>query len=186
MNRRPSNPTADRPAGRDASASPASAAELLSYLQQLHTLLTQLLELAQRKLTALRAADSDMLDSCAAREQELLEQVFRAAQGRGAALARLAQTLPGVDVRKISLRQLAEHLREPESSALRARSVALERIAHELRKKNETVATVAQRLHGHVRYVLGALMQAGQESVGYGPQGSHQMHTKQQWVDAVG
>lgn len=170
--------------------SPAALAEplggLMEYLGELHVLLQRLTELSREKLASLRRADTEGLQSCAARERELLERVFRAAQGRAAVLARLAQALHIADLKDLRLVHFAERLPEPHASALRARIAALEQSARQLQQKNEIAATVAHNLQSHIRGVFAALAKATQEHTGYGPKGMPEMTSTRCWVDAVG
>ena len=160
--------------------------ELQGYLEELHRLLKALTEQSRQKLDFLRAADTNGLQSCAAREGELLQEVFHAAQGRGAVLARLAQALHLPDVRAVRLGQICDRLPEPYASALRARIAALERSAAELQQRNKLAATVAHNLQCHIRGVFAELAKATQERTGYGPQGTPESNNPQCWVDAVG
>lgn len=161
-------------------------AELMAYLDGLYATLKELTALADRKLDGLRSANADALHRCAAEESELLQNLFRSAQGRAALLARLAQALHQPDLRGVPLNQLADRLPEPRASTLRAKNVALQSAATELQRRNRISATVAQQLLGHLRGVFDELAQATQEAVGYGPQGKVETCSMQCWVDAVG
>ena len=160
-----------------------TARELGQHLAALHATLKQLTELANTKLAAMRQADTNALNACAAREEELLREVFRMEQARNAVLARLAQSLHCPNVR---LTEIAARLPEPLASSLRARSLALKEIAGELQRRNKLAAIVAQNLQGHIRGVFADVASATQESLVYGPQGQHEMSSPRRWVDAVG
>jgi len=177
-------PAADQVQGR---AAPADLARpLIENLATLQALLRQLSASASAKLTAIRAADSQALQGCAAREAELLEQVYRLAPARDALLARLAQALPISSSKQARLSEIAAALPEPTASLLRARNAALQQIARELQQKNATVAGVARHLQTHLAAIFAALAQANQEAVVYGPKGQHAGRTVRSWVDAVG
>ena len=115
MSRNPTeNPTA--PALRvhaDDGAGPGPVDELLQYLQTLHTLLKNLVTLANEKLAALRKADSAALIDCAAREGVLIRDVLFGQQQRDALLARVAQRLPAEAGEVTTVGALAEHFSEP-------------------------------------------------------------------------
>jgi hypothetical protein len=160
--------------------------DLLAHLTDLHATLRQLTDLSQHKLELLRAADADGLQSCAARESELLHQVFHAAQARGAVLARLAQSMQIEELRSLRLGRICERLPEPQASVLRARITALEETAGLLQRKNQLAATVAQNLQSHIRGVFAELAKATQECTGYGPHGMPETSSERCWVDAVG
>lgn len=160
-----------------------TARELGQHLADLHALLKQLAELAGAKLAAMRQADTNALNACAAHEEELLREVFRTEQARNAVLARLAQSLHCPEVR---LTEIADRLPEPLASSLRARSLALKETASELQRRNKLAASVAQNLQAHIRGIFADVASATQESLVYGPQGQHEMSSPRRWVDAVG
>lgn len=164
----------------------ALARQLDENVAGLHSRLRQLLELAQEKLAALRSANADALQSCAARESNLLEQVLHNEQERTAVLARLAQTLHLPAEHKQSLEHIADLLAEPRRSALRARNAALRDVATQLQEKNKLVARVAHNLQSHIRGVFAALAKVNQESIVYGPKGQHEQRNIRSWLDAVG
>jgi hypothetical protein len=167
-------------------ALPLVARELNENLAALHSLLRQLLEQAEEKLAAIRAADSVRMQLCAARETDLLAEVGRVEQQRGAILARAAQGLPDSGAAPLGLGAVARRVPEPLASVFRARTLALERAARELQKKNELVARVAQHLQSHIRAIFAALAKANQESVVYSPKGQHEQRNVRFWLDAVG
>lgn len=178
------------------------ARELIQHLSDLQAIMKRLVELATQKLAAMRKADTALLQSCAAQEDQLLRELFQQQQGRNAVLARLAQSLPapvtpptdqlGVPPQKLRLAEIAERLPEPLASTLRARTLALREIAEQLQRKNRLVASVAQNLQAHIRGIFAELAQIGQERTVYGPPGQHQAGAaagsspRQWWVDAVG
>jgi hypothetical protein len=160
--------------------------ELGQHLSDLQTALQQLSDLAADKLAALRRADTEALQACAAREEQLLREVFRSEPSRKAALARVAQTLLLADAARAQLNDIVARLPEPQASSWRARSVALRDIAAELQRKNRLAAGVARNLHSHIRGIFADVATAAQESVVYGPQGQHAAGCPRCWVDAVG
>jgi flagellar biosynthesis/type III secretory pathway chaperone len=159
---------------------------LLTTLHALHELLKQLLELASRKLVAMRAADTEALQNCATEERDVLRTLFAREQQRDAVLARLAQSLPNHDGQPVALSELAGVLPEPLSSRLRAKSLGLRQTADALRAKNQLVARVARNLHAHIRAVFADMAKVNQEAVGYGPNGKQEQRNRQTWIDAVG
>jgi flagellar biosynthesis/type III secretory pathway chaperone len=165
---------------------PDSAVELSDNLGALHTLLKQLADQADAKLAALRAADASALQTCAARETELLQHVARNAQERQAIVARLAQHLPPSLPNEMPLSELIEKFPEPQASILRARSLALRESARKLQEKNSLAARVAHHLQSHIRAVFAELAKVNQESVVYGPKGQHEQAALRSCLDAVG
>lgn len=164
----------------------SAARELLQQLAELYAGLRELDALAGRKLAALRSADTAALHACASEECEQLTRIFRAQPQRNAAIARVAQSLPGCDPAERRLEELAARLPEPLASALRARNAALQEVAGELQRKNRMAAEVAQNLQTHIREIFAAVAGATQESLVYGPQGQRELSSTRCWVDAVG
>ncbi len=162
------------------------AGELLEQLAELHATMKQLAELAGRKLTAIRAADSEALHQCAECESQLLNRLFRSEPKRKALLASLAQSLRCPSRPSPRLSEIADRLSEPLASALRARSLALAQISKDLQKKNRLVGTVARNLQSHLRGVFAALTGASTEAVVYGPAGQPEVGQVRFWMDAVG
>lgn len=159
---------------------------LVQHLTTLHAALRQLAELAGEKLAALRGADAEALQLCAARELVLLKEVLGAQQERNALLARLAQSLRCPQPQATRLTEIADRLPEPLASSLRARSAALREVATELQRKNQLAATVARNLQAHIRGIFAEVAGAAQESLVYGCKGAHQTSSTRCWVDAVG
>ena len=178
--------TVTNPTNTDTGCLEAHFRDLLAALTSLHELLKQLLELAGKKLAAMRVADADTLQQCAAEEGGVLQTVFERGRERDAALARLAQSLHWRDAGHRRLSEAAERLPEPFSSRLRAKIVGLRETANELQQKNQLAATVARNLHKHIRAVFDDVASVNQESVVYGPSGKHEQRNKRTWVDAVG
>lgn len=174
------------PDAAEAHDTEAQVGELTEALSGLQELLEQLLGLARAKLAAMRAADANALQRCAARECGVLERLFDRERRRDAVLARLAQSLQWNGGPRLRLPEIADALPEPHCSRLRARTAGLRRTAEELRRKNRVAAEVARHLHEHVRAVFEHIARVNQESVVYGPSGKHEQRTNRTWVDAVG
>lgn len=154
-----------------------------------------LLDLAERKLVALRRADAAELNQCAREEASLVEEAQRTGCARKTVIARLAQRLRAPRLRNGSLAEIAARLPEPFSSSLKARSVPLRELAVALEEKNQLIARVARNLHQHIRAVFDALAQPEDEAAAYGPTGERPVANRSQsganrprktWVDAVG
>jgi len=160
--------------------------DLLGTVTSLHELLKQLLQLAGKKLAAMRAADADALQQCAADEAAVLQALFEREKQRDALLARLAQSLQWREAGHPRLSAFAERLPEPFSSRLQAKIAGLRQTAQELRQKNQLAATVARNLHKHIRTVFEDVAKVNQESVVYGPSGKHEQRNMKTWIDAVG
>lgn len=164
----------------------ALVAELLTALRAWGAQLTELLEITERKLAALGKADVSGLHDCLQAEAGALEQVVAGEPQRRAILARLAQRLHLPSDPAPPLTKITEQLPEPEASLLRAKTQGLRAAAEKLKKKNGLAASVAQRLHSHIRIALADVANANQRPVGYGPSGRVEQRTTRSWVDAVG
>lgn len=175
--------TASLTVSSQASGLNEQARALGQYLADLLATLKELTALATEKLAAMRQADTEALNRCAAREEELLRELFRRQQARNAELARLAQTL---HCPQPCLSEIITRLPEPLASSLWARSVALKEIAVELQRRNRLAASVAQNLQAHIRGIFADVASATQESLVYGPRGQHELSSPRRWVDAVG
>ncbi len=196
MNRKPSNVIHERQRlanaagspglinGEDAPSDPRRA--LLENLAEHQTLLATLVEIGREKMDAVRSADSQGLHRCTSREASVLERVLDFERRRKAVVARLAQTLRLRSPDTLTLSDIANELREPFSSSVRARMLALRAVAVELQHLNRVAAVVARDLHQHIRDVFTVLANANRESVVYGPQGRERMATSKNILDAVG
>lgn len=168
----------------DARSDPRRA--LLENLAEHQALLKTLVEIAREKMDAVRAADSQTLHRCTAREASVLERVLEFERRRKAVVARLAQTLRLPSPDSLTLSEIANELPEPFSSSVRARMLALRAVAIELQHLNRVATVVARDLHQHIRDVFTVLANANRESVVYGPQGREHMTTSKNILDAVG
>lgn len=160
--------------------------ELLGTLGALREQLNGLIELADRKLAAMRAADAPTLHTLAAEEGRLVREHYETDRRRRACVARLAQQLPAGTPRPRTLTELAGHVPEPDASRIRSHGEGLRRLAETLQRKNRIVMRVAQELHRHIGAVLADVTTAQQEPAGYGPAGRELRRTRQLLLDAVG
>ncbi len=172
------------PGGRGPSV--AQLHELFGVLDATLAAFRTLVGLADRKLAAIRQADTAGLQRVAEAECGVLERFFTLEQRREAILARVAQGLPGSDTAPPRLSQIAGKLPEPLGSRLRAKIAGLRHAAGELQQKNQMAATVARRLHNHIRAVFEDLVRQRQETVVYGPNGKQTKGSQESWIDAVG
>jgi hypothetical protein len=176
----------DLPSGAARAALDAEARALAETLSELQPALRRLIELSERKLAALRRADTEGLTRCAQEEKELLQSVQLLERRRHAVLARLAQQLRWPPAAGATLSHIADRLHEPISSVIRARIAPLRDLASTLEKTNRLAASVARNLHQHLRALFADVARANQETVVYGPLGQPEMRTTRAWVDAVG
>jgi len=170
--------------GRDALASACDA--LLEVLAEHHKSLRTLLALCDRKLAALRAADTAGLHALADEEASAVEAIAARDARREAVLARLAQLVPAAAARPPRLAALAAALPEPFSSRILAKSMGLRELAEKLQRKNGIAAAVARGLQTHIRAVFAEASSANCETVAYGRDGKADERVNRNWVDAVG
>lgn len=159
---------------------------LLGVLAATQDHFARLLDLSEQKLDALRGANAQKLQSCAHIETHVLAEVFELDQQRAALLAQVAQALPGLGRRGVTLREIAAALPEPRKSLLEARNAGLRQFAEKLQQRNRIVAEVAHDLHEHLHAVFAAVANANAEQDGYGRDGQQKARRSQHWVDAVG
>lgn len=160
--------------------------ELLATLDALREQLSGLVEMADRKLAAMRVADAPALHALAAEEGRLVREHYETDRRRRACVARFAQQLPAGAPPPRTLAAVAERLPEPDASRIRSRCEGLRRLAETLQRKNRIVLRVAQDLHGHIGAVVADVTAAQQEPAGYGPAGRELRRTRQLLLDAVG
>lgn len=161
-------------------------ATLLAALGRWQVQLTQLVEITERKLAAMRRADVTAMHACMLEEAAALEIVAGGEQERRAILAALAQRLHLPEQPMPPLAMITDKLDEPESSHLRAKTLGLRELAERLKKRNGLAAVVARSLQSHVRAALADVSGANQSSIGYGPSGRVEQRITRSWVDAVG
>lgn len=176
-------PTLKFPAAQQAGPDPHV---LLAELTALHDQLKRLVELAERKLHALRSANAFELQRCAGEEDELVAALYGKTPGAGAVLAGLAQRLRDAAGEAGRLSDLARNFAPPISSQIQARIAGLRELARKLEEKNRLVASVARGLHGAMRAVLEDVREARRETVGYQASGRSASRAKESWIDAVG
>jgi len=161
-------------------------AELFGVLDATLAAFRELADLADQKLAAIRQADTAGLQAVAGAECAVLERVFTLERDRQAILARLAQALPARTADPPRLSQIAAQLPEPLGPRLQAKIAGLRDLAARLQQKNRLAATVARRLHNHIRAVFDELARSGREAVVYGPNGQRTQGEQLSWIDAVG
>lgn len=177
-------PSAARAADWDRIQSECEA--FLAALSGIRDALKRLRSIADEKLGAMRAADTQKLAELPAQEAAVLRELSEHEAARGAALARLAQSLPTEIDSAVKLSDLATSMPEPFSSQILAKTAGLRAAARELEGSNRLVAAVAQALHRHLRGVLAEVASANQQTVVYGSTGRHEQRTTRSWVEAVG
>lgn len=163
-----------------------AALELDGVLDALAGQLRTLLELAERKLAAMRRADPAAIHECTLEETDCLREHYRMDRRLRAVLARFAQRLPDGTLSQPRVAEVAGRLAEPLASRIQAKSACLRPLAEKLQRQNQLASQVAQNLHGHIRAVFAEVADAQQKTVGYGPAGRHEKRASQRLVDAVG
>lgn len=162
------------------------AFELIEALSDLRDVIRRLCDSAERKLAAMRRAAASELLALASEERELLGLHQQADARRRAAFARCAQALRLKRGALPRISEIAARLPAAEASRLLAIGEGLRSCAEKLRESNARAARVARVLHGHLEAVFAEVAATQLESVGYGPDGSHERRRRQLMVDAVG
>ncbi|HEU5317064.1 MAG TPA: flagellar protein FlgN [Chloroflexota bacterium] len=138
----------------------APAAELLAVLEAQRATYTHLLELAQERHAALRAADAERLSALAEAEEPLLSRVRRLESARLQLLRPWAETL-GVDPEAVTVTALAERLAAADAAALvaaRDSLLALVRTLDDANQRNAQLLNACLESVGDsVRHLLEAV-----------------------------
>ncbi|MGE0481724.1 MAG: flagellar export chaperone FlgN [Phycisphaerae bacterium] len=164
----------------------SAAQDICECFTELYTGMTELADLAEQKLAAVRRADTAALAACTSAEAERLNGVARLDQRRAAALAALAQQLHDPTLARARLEEIAKKLPVPFSARLQAKSTGLRQIAERLQEKNRVFAGVARNLQSHVRAVLNDLTGAAAGGPAYGRDGKMETAAGRCLVDALG
>ncbi len=162
------------------------AAALLAALNGLHDELRGLFEAAERKVEALRRADTQALQRCSEDESRGLQTTLLLMRRKDAAVAGLAQRLRVPVEGACTVSALLAEIEEPARSHIHARVTGLRELAAKLQDRNKLAERVARDLHSCVRAVFADIALANRETVSYGPAGQKKTRVTEAWVDAVG
>ena len=176
----------DASAGAQAGGLSHLLARLMAALGGWHRQLSDLVQITEQKLSAMRRADITAMHACMQEESTALQTIAAGEQERRAILAAVAQRLHLPADATPQLSKIAERLAEPESSHLRAKTLGLQELAERLKKRKSLAAVVARSLQSHVRAALAEVSGVNQSSIGYGPSGRAEQRITRSWVDAVG
>lgn len=172
-------------ADTETSAPDADVVRLMELLGEWQSQLDRLVELAGDKLVAMRQADTAALETYARAEEQQLQLLLEAQRERAVILARVAQQRLRNGGTAARLTDIADALEEPHASALRARSVGLQRAAADLQEKNRLAVAVARNLNKHLQSFFSEIVSARRERVGYAKNGSEQHVNDGNWFDAL-
>lgn len=162
---------------------PGNLVQCLSALREAYE---ELLTVVNGKLAATKKADVEAINSCAAREQFLVERVTQVENVRRKILTQLQQQL-GMDASNpTTISALAEHVDEPDRSRLLVLAAALRRLIEEVNRVNEVAALVTHELSKHLKHVFDVMAAPAMDGAVYGPRGGRQAARTQNFLDAVG
>ncbi len=166
--------------------SEAVARQLAECLAEMRGLYEELLAVLRRKLEAMRRADTESLNSCAARERFLLQRIAEAESSRKALTGDL-QLRTGVTTRRpMSITRLAERIGEPGRSKLLVLADGLRRLVEQTNQVNQVAALAGKELLVHFRHVYDAMRAAERDTGTYDVQGVRAAGSAQRILDAVG
>ncbi|MGE3180418.1 MAG: flagellar export chaperone FlgN [Phycisphaerae bacterium] len=167
-------------------ATHVAADALRAYLDGLYGEMRELLEIADAKLKAIRAAAANDLHDLASQETEALARIMQKEQHRSAAITQLAQALHQPNLTNASLREVIAALPSEISAKLTGKTTGLVDISEKLKKRNDLVAQVARGVQEHIDDVFTQVARANVEPEGYGRNGRPNLQERRKWVDAVG
>lgn len=167
-------------------AAHVGADALRGYLDGLYADLRELLDIADAKLTAIKAAAANDLHDLAAQETDALARVMQKEQHRSAAITQIAQALQNPQLTNATLTEVVNALPDDISMKLVGKTAGLTDISEKLKKRNDLVAEVARGVQDHIDDVFTQVARANVESDGYGSKGQPSQHERRKWVDAVG
>ncbi len=141
------------------------ADELIVVLGELKSLHEELLLVIRRKLEAMRRADGEQMQSCAARERFLAERI-RQREGLRRQLAEaVTESLEmGASDRKaakmVKVGELAERMDEPRRSRMIVLASAIRQAIEQVDQANRVAALVGQEMAKHFQKVREAVISA--------------------------
>lgn len=166
--------------------SEAVVRQLAECLAEMRGLYEELLAVLQRKLEAMRRADTELLNSCAARERFLLQRISEAESSRKVLVTDL-QVRAGVAAKRpISITQLAERIGEPGRSKLLVLADGLRRLVEQTNQVNQVAALAGKELLAHFKHVYDVMRTAERDTGTYDVRGARAAGSAQRILDAVG
>ena len=166
--------------------SEAAAGQLAECLAEMRSLYEELLAVLQRKLEAMRRADTELLNSCAARERFLLQRISEVESSRKVLTGDLQLRTGVAAKRPMSITQLAERIGEPDRSKLLVLADGLRRLVEQTNQVNQVAALAGKELLAHFRHVYDVMRAAEQDTGTYDVRGARTAGSAQRILDAVG
>lgn len=167
---------------------------LADRIRDLEHLLTELvglyesqLEVLQRKLAAMRCSDVQTIQSCVAREGELVKTIS-SREG----LRRRLMVLIGQDLgwnenesRNMTISRLTQHVEGKRKLGLLVQARRLAGLLKDVSSVNEVASLFAGRMLEHYRYIFGQITQGIADSPVYVPEGDQPHEVGAQVFDAT-
>ncbi len=139
-----------------------NAQKLESLIGELTEIHERLLEVTREHRCAVRKANRVGVEACVRQQRELIAQIGRIDEERRILIAEM---LPGVPAREVTLTRLARMLPELSRDRLEASAASLrgliETIAHENRAVAQATSTLLGHMDAMVRQISSALSQSG-------------------------
>lgn len=162
--------------------------QVVAVLAELRRLHDDLGVVVQRKLQAMRTADTDGLRSAVARE-EFLTQKIREQDGLRKQILQLIGEqigMPAAKARAMTVRELAGRVSEPARSRLLALGAALRETVQETAESNRVAAIVSQEMLKHFRRVFQMMAEANRTPGAYSRTGRAESKNGMSVFEAVG
>jgi FlgN protein len=139
-----------------------NAQRLASLIGELTEIHERLLEVTRRHRAAVRAADGAAVASCVREQRELVAMIGQLDDERRGLIA---QMLPGVPAREVTLTRLSGMFPHPLRGRLEGSAARLRGLIEAISQENKAVALATGTLMGHmdalVRQIASALSQSG-------------------------
>ena len=162
--------------------------ELTFLLTEMKGLHEGLREAIQRKLGAMRSADTDQIHATAARERELADRIRKEEGLRRVLMERIGQALGigAVECRKMTVGSLAERVDEPAKTRLLVLGNELREVASEVARLNRIAALVSSEMVRHFRNIYSTFNRGGVDRAVYGNTGRPKEPTTPAMIDTLG
>ncbi len=162
--------------------------ELTFLLTEMKGLHEGLREAIQRKLGAMRSADTDAIHAAAQRERELADRIRKEEGLRQVLMERIGQSMGigAVECRKMTVGSLAERVDEPAKSRLLVLGNELREVASEVARLNRVAGLVSSEMVRHFRNIYSTFNRGGVDRAVYGNTGRPKESAMPAMIDTTG
>ena len=162
--------------------------DLVRMMDHLRSQQERLLDVMQRKLEAMRRADTSTMQSLAEREQHLVARLERHEEARRRLMQPLVTTL-GLNSEaadRWTVSQLAAHLPAPERATLLAAADTLREVVWRVQQANRHAAVVSREILNHMKWVFASVQPAAAKPAGYAGDGTAVTSATNRLFEVVG